>query len=1059
MLKFNKLMFLSLTLLLILFVVSPACYAADNDTVAVTNDASSVSDNLEQINNNNVLGDEASSDVYFDASLKDDYGDGSSSNPYKYLKGYRFSDNMTVHLARGNYNFSEYKTVKNVTLIGESTVNTIISNAVFVANGTFVVHNITFTNSEIDNNKNLSFSGVTLRDYNDSTFQSSGGRVSLDNCKFLNCSSVDGGAVHISNSVVNITNSIVANNVASTGGGVYLFKSTLNLRDSMFFNNYASRFGGAITSLNSTLRVNDTNFTNCRADLYGGAIYHIYRSLSMNNCRFVNSSANRGGALYVDEAKPLSVASSVFSDNSASVYGDVYSVGCNVSGDIVEDNTYINIDESSVNVFVTDIPSLVIGNGNVTPIEYVSSYNGSLPSSYDLRKLGYVTSVKNQGSDGNCWAFAALASLESCVLKATNVSYDFSEQNMKNLMASYSDYGWNMTPNDGGYTPMSVSYLTSWLGPVIESSDPYIEDSMLSPVLNSSVHVQDILFIYRNSYTDNDAIKEAIMTYGAVCSGIGWYFNYEYRSTYYCKDPTKNGNHAVCIVGWDDNYSRRNFGYTAPGDGAWIVKNSWGSDVADGGYYYVSYYDTTHAIGADYSFTFILNDTRVYEKNYQYDIGGYTDYFVNNTTSVWAKNVYKATGTEYISGVSTYFNTNTSYDVAIYVNGELRHVQTANAVHGYYTLKLSDGVLLHENDVFEVIYKITQEANASFAISENYSLMKKLYDEGMSFVSYDGVNWLDLANLGFSYGTHTYYSQVACIKAFTEELVAYLELAARPVNPCLINVTIHDQYNNPITSGVVTLSINDDVSTYDVVNGSILLKERLEIGSTNITAVYTSEEYGILSKSILIDVVNPEGWKEPSTITLDPVTTFVGEDITLKATITSEVEITSGSVYFKVNGKVLRADDGRILYATLVDDTALLNITVPEYWNNETRIMAVYTGSSDVNSSSSEVVNPVVTTYENLTPNISVDDIDSTRGSVVTINVNCENIVDGKIILKINGKTVKSDDGKLYTKVTGNVVTYTYNVSGNMKVGDYTITAVYSSGTTRIECESVLHVS
>ena len=670
-----------------------------------------------------------------------------------------------------------------------------------------------------------------------------------------------------------------------------------------------------------------------------------------------------------------------------------------------------------------------------------------------------MTSVKNQGSDGNCWAFAALASLESCILKASNVSYDFSEQNMKNLMASYSDYGWNITPNDGGYTPMSVSYLTSWLGPVSESSDPYVEDSMLSPVLNSSVHVQDIMFIYRNSYTDNDAIKEAIMTYGAVCSGIGWYFNYEYRSTYYCKDSTKGTNHAVCIVGWDDNYSRRNFGYTAPGDGAWIVKNSWGSDVADGGYYYVSYYDTTHAIGAEYSFTFILNDTKVYEKNYQYDIGGYTDYFVNNTTSVWAKNVYNATRTEYLSGVSTYFNTNLSYDVAIYVNGELRHVQTANAVPGYYTLKLSDGVLLHENDVFEVIYKITQEANASFAISENYYLMKKLYDEGMSFVSYDGVNWIDLANLECGYGTHIYYSQVACIKAFTEKVSAYLELSVRPVNTCTVNVSIHDQYNNPISSGVVTLSINDDVSTYEVTNGTIIVKERLEVGSTNITAVYTSDEYGVLSDSVLVDVVNPEGWKEPSTIIVEPVTTFVGDEITLKATITSEVEITSGRVYFKVNGKVLRADDGRILYATLVDDTAFLNITVPEYWNNDTRIVAVYTGSDEVDSSSSEVVNPVITTYENLTPSISVDDINATRGSVVTINVNCDNIVDGKIILKINGKTVKSDDGKLYTKVTGNVVTYTYNVSGNMKVGDYIITAVYSSGTTRLECESVLHVS
>ena len=78
----------------------------------------------------------------------------------------------------------------------------------------------------------------------------------------------------------------------------------------------------------------------------------------------------------------------------------------------------------------------------------------------------------------------------------------------------------------------------------------------------------------------------------------------------------KNISHSVCIVGWDDNYSKENFraDHQPEGDGAWIVKNSWGSEtdyvtLADGttiqkgewgipdsegrgtGYFYLSYYD------------------------------------------------------------------------------------------------------------------------------------------------------------------------------------------------------------------------------------------------------------------------------------------------------------------------------------------------------------------------------------------------------------------------------------------------------------------------------------
>lgn len=63
-------------------------------------------------------------------------------------------------------------------------------------------------------------------------------------------------------------------------------------------------------------------------------------------------------------------------------------------------------------------------------------------------------------------------------------------------------------------------------------------------------------------------------------------------------------NHAVTIVGWDDNYSSENFleGRQPPADGAWIIRNSWGSDYGNDGYFYLSYYDQTITLPESYNF-------------------------------------------------------------------------------------------------------------------------------------------------------------------------------------------------------------------------------------------------------------------------------------------------------------------------------------------------------------------------------------------------------------------------------------------------------------------------
>ncbi|RAP43749.1 MAG: hypothetical protein BZ136_09395, partial [Methanosphaera sp. rholeuAM74] len=198
--------------------------------------------------------------------------------------------------------------------------------------------------------------------------------------------------------------------------------------------------------------------------------------------------------------------------------------------------------------------------------------------------------------------------------------------------------------------------------------------------------------------------------------------------------------------------------------------------------------------------------------------------------------------------------------------------------------------------------------------------------------------------------------------------------------------------------------------------------------------------------------------------TLEPITATVGETAQLTAHITvttdgEDMEINTGRVYFKVNGKILRdTSNGRILYADVSDNTATLDYNVPKTWNDETTIEAVFTGNDEIPQKTSNTVNPTITTAETEEPEFTVDYVTTTAGSEVTITVTTKNLDNGKVVLKVNGKTVKADDSKLYAKVTGDTTIFTYTVPKTYKAGDYTIKAVYTSGTTKFEADAKLNV-
>jgi C1A family cysteine protease len=420
------------------------------------------------------------------------------------------------------------------------------------------------------------------------------------------------------------------------------------------------------------------------------------------------------------------------------------------------------------------------------------------PATYDLRTLNKVSPVENQGQCGSCWTFATFSSLESYLLPGLTTHY--SENNLKNL----ADFDYTCCA--GGDSAMSTAYLARWgttmtdstgsaiyAGPVTSASDPYNLSCTSSPTTSQiAMHVQNVYFLpLKQSPLDNNAIKSALMTYGGVFTGFEWnvtaglapsaYYNPTTAAYYDGNIADKNtANHAVTIVGWDDNYSKMNFSTTPPGNGAWIVKNSWGTSFGQSGYFYVSYYDLN--MGYQENSVFTAEPTTNYTTNYQYDpFGMEGGVGSGNSSTAYGANVFTADSTGTLNAVSFWAPVeDTQYTAQVYVNptnssnptsGTLMSTISGTASNagyayaGYYTESLSTTVPLTKGEKFAVVVKFTTPGDND-PVPVQYK--ESGYDDnapnaipGQSFYSLNGTTWNDLA---VKYGAENSYA--ANIHAF-----------------------------------------------------------------------------------------------------------------------------------------------------------------------------------------------------------------------------------------------------------------------------------------------------
>lgn len=424
-------------------------------------------------------------------------------------------------------------------------------------------------------------------------------------------------------------------------------------------------------------------------------------------------------------------------------------------------------------VSLTDLSELLGYNCSFSYAENVfttadTSENASaLPTSYDLRDRYRISTIRNQGKYGTCWAFGALSAIESSLLP--EASYEFSVDHMS-MSNSF-----KVTQYDGGEYTMGMAYLAAWQGPVYEKDDPY-GDGKTNGELEAVKHVQEMRII---ASKDIAAIKEAVFKYGGVQTSLYSSMQnassssryYKKSTNSYCYIGTEKPNHEVVIIGWDDNYSKDNFSIPLEGDGAFICQNSWGENFGEDGIFYVSYYDTN--IGTHNVVYTRIDDVDNYDNIYQTDLCGWVGKMGYDKESMYGANVFTAEKNEDVVAAAFYatapdteykiyvvdrFDDESSFEKKVLVaEGTLEDA-------GYYTIDFNESVSVRAGNKYAVVVYIkTPGATHPMAIeydSGSKFLDNIILDDGEGYISYTGSEFINVKDK---------QECNLCIKAFTND--------------------------------------------------------------------------------------------------------------------------------------------------------------------------------------------------------------------------------------------------------------------------------------------------
>ncbi len=392
----------------------------------------------------------------------------------------------------------------------------------------------------------------------------------------------------------------------------------------------------------------------------------------------------------------------------------------------------------------------------------------NFPAVYDMRNTSWLTPVKSQ-SAGGCWAYSIMGALESRLLMLGHEEFDLSDNHLQNCHKYLPERSGN------GNHWMATAFFARRSGPILQHQYAYPGGQAY---YNCCPDDTDALFyVHQARYPPADnmaAIKQTVMDYGPVWSLLYWNDSFYNPGNYtYYYNGTANVNHAGCVIGWDDNKM------TARGTGAWIVRNTWGSNWGEGGYYYIAYDDSRFLKYNGYWPEVMENEanTTIFQHD---EIGGY---WGSGGWNQYAYGLVKFDGPESdmrITRIGTFMlYANCGIEIKVYsqfsdsLSGLL---YTGNEetvpLPGYYTFDLDSTILIPAGQDFYVQVKYdSKDSLLKWPVPVEDSIAgyaKPTISTGKYWLAPDPGIW---PTAWYPLGHGTPYGYDLCIKAYTKKIM------------------------------------------------------------------------------------------------------------------------------------------------------------------------------------------------------------------------------------------------------------------------------------------------